>query len=315
VASLDGYTVTVQAPGPDAPTGLIASGTIDGRAWQVVADQPDTHGAGPGRQYIRPMGAAFGHARQVVSVPSLRASSAVPVDFGWPFGSIGSSADAIKGHPQVQYGAVRADVSYVTVELGNGAVLTLHPATVYGTRAVAFAVPEDATIAAVTAYSDRREIATAVPFKYPLGPAYFGAWLSPGQPGNPRASHPVGGGTFEGRAWSVTAHTGPWGTCLTASWGGAGGGAGGIGGAGCVTATSGPGTRILFTTPGFRGVACGIAAPSVARLVVHHPDGSGVQVRPVTVAGQKFFAFATRPGSQPPTWTAYDGSGGVAASS
>jgi len=313
--------VTVEGPGPDAPVGLIASGTIDGRAWQVVVDQPGTHGAGPGRQNIRPMGAVFGDARQVVSVPSLRASSAVPVDFGWPFGAIGSSADAIKGHPQVQYGAVRADVSYVKVELGNGAVLTLHPASVYGTRAVAFAAPEDATITAVTAYSDRGEIATAVPFKYQLGPAYFGVWLSPGQPGNPRASYQVGGGTFEGQAWSATAHTGPWGTCLTASSGGAGGaggaegGAGGIGGAGCVTAGSGPGTRILFTTIGARGVACGIAAPSVARLVVHRPDGSSVQVRPVTVAGQKFFAFATSPGSQPLTWTAYDGSGGVVASS
>ena len=313
--------MTVEGPGPDAPVGLIASGTIDGRAWQVVVDQPGTHGAGPGRQNIRPMGAVFGDARQVVSVPSLRASSAVPVDFGWPFGAIGSSADAIKGHPQVQYGAVRADVSYVKVELGNGAVLTLHPASVYGTRAVAFAAPEDATITAVTAYSDRGEIATAVPFKYQLGPAYFGVWLSPGQPGNPRASYQVGGGTFEGQAWSATAHTGPWGTCLTASSGGAGGaggaegGAGGIGGAGCVTAGSGPGTRILFTTIGARGVACGIAAPSVARLVVHRPDGSSVQVRPVTVAGQKFFAFATSPGSQPLTWTAYDGSGGVVASS
>jgi len=305
VTSAGGYTVTVQSPGPHAPAGLIASGTINGQAWKVVADQPGTHRAGPGQQNLRLQGPAFGDAHQVEVIPALRADSTVPVAFARPFGTIGSSPAAVKGSPQVQYGAVRTDVAYVTVRLGHGTVLTLRPATVYGTRAVAFAVPEDLTVVAVTAYSRDGEIATAVPFDYPLGPAYFGVWLRPGQQGNPRASYPVGAGTFAGQAWSATAHTGPWGTCLTAS-------SGGIGGAGC--ATAGTGTGIVFTAIGARGVACGIAGPAVVRVVVRRPDGSTVQVRPVTVGDQKFFAFATSvTGPHALGWTAYDGSGSVVA--
>jgi hypothetical protein len=306
VTSPGGHTVTVQQPSPHAAAGLIASGTIDGQDWKVVADQPGTHRAGPGRQNIRFQGSVFGDAQSVEVVPALHADSAVPVAFGAPFGGIGNSPAAVKGSPQVQYGAVRADVSYVTVKLGNGTMLTLHPATVYGTRAIAFAVPEDLTIVSVTAYSRGGEIATAIPFNYQLGPAYFGVWLSPGQAGNLRASYPAGAGTFEGAAWSATAHTGPWGVCLTAS-------SGGIGGAGCATAT-GPATGILFNTIGFRSVACGVAAPSVVRLVVHRPDGSSVQVRPVTAGDQKVFAFAmSRPGPHALSWTAYDRSGAVVA--
>jgi hypothetical protein len=309
VTSPGGHGVTVQVPTPHDPAGLIASGTVNGKGWSVTADQPGTHRAGPGQQNIRFSGRAFGDAQAVETVPSLRADSAVPVTFSRPFGAIGSSPAAVKGSPQVQYGAVRADVSSVTVRLGDGTVLTLHPVSVYGTRAVACAAPEDVTIVSATAYSRAGEIATAIPFGYPNGPAHFGDWLGPGQHGNPRASYQVGGGTFEGQAWSATAHTGPWGICLVAS-------SGGIGDAGCATAGSGPATGIVFTTTGFRAVACGVAAPSVVRLAVYRPDGSSVEVRPVTVAGRKFFAFAmTVTGRQALRWTAYDSSGAVVASS
>ena len=45
------------------------------------------------------------------------------------------------GPAQIQLGTVQADVSYVTVRLGDGTVLTLHPVSVYGTHAVALALP------------------------------------------------------------------------------------------------------------------------------------------------------------------------------
>jgi hypothetical protein len=111
IVSPGGYTVTVQPPGPHAPAGLIASGTINGQAWEVTADQPGTHRAGSGRQNIRFQGPLFGDARSVEVIPALRADSAVPVAFARPFGAIGSSPAAVKGSPQVQFGAVRADVS------------------------------------------------------------------------------------------------------------------------------------------------------------------------------------------------------------
>jgi hypothetical protein len=300
--------VTVRAPGPHAPAGLIASGTINGQNWDVVVDKPGTHRAGAGQQNIRFEGSAFGDAQAVESVPALRADSAVPVAFDPPFGAIGSSAAGRQGNPQVQYGAVRADISVVKVRLGNGTVLTLRPVTVYGTRAVAFAAPESATIADVSAYSPDGEIAAAIPFSYQDGPAYFGTWLKPGQDGNPRASYLIGSGRFEGQAWSATAYRGPWGICLTAS-------AAGPGGAGCVTATSQPSTRVLFSTTGYQAVTCGIAAQAVVRLAVNRPEGAAIDVRPVVVGNQKFFAFPMNPGTKALSWTAYDSSGAVVASS
>lgn len=293
------YTVTVRAPGPHAQAGLVASGTINGQSWGVVVDSPDA-----GQQNIRFEGSAFGDAQAVESGPALRADSAVPVSFGPPFGSIGSSPAAIEGNPQVQYGAVRGDVSYLKVRLDNGAVLTLHPATVYGIRAVAFAAPENATIASVTAYARGGEIATAIPFRYSDGPSYFGVWLAPGQHENLLASRLIGSGLVKGQAWSVTAYTGPWGTCLVAS-------VGGPGGVGCATAAAArPSTRVLFSTFGAQPVTCGIAAPNVVRIAVTRSASGTTEIRPVMVGSQKFFAFP-----KALSWRAYDASGAVVASS
>ena len=298
--------VTVQVPGAHSQAGLIASGTVNGQGWQVLTYQPGTHRAGPGRQNIYFGGRAFGDAQGVASVPALRVDDAVPVSFGAPTGGIGNSPGGIQG----QYGAVRGDVWYVTVRLGDGSVFTLHPVTVYGTRAIAFVAPEGIAIVSATAYSRAGEIATAIPFNYRYGPAYFGDWLRPGQRGAPRASRLIGSGTFQGRAWSATAYTGPWGTCLTAT------SQGSPGGAGCATAAAKLSTGIVFTSILNPQVVCGIAAPSVVRVVAGRPDGSTVEVRPVTVAGQKFFAFpTTMRGQRALSWTAYDGSGAVVASS
>jgi hypothetical protein len=292
--------VTVQVPGPHSEAGLIASGTVNGQDWQVTVRPPGSHGTGPGQQSIYFGGRAWGDVQQVLTVPELRADSAVPVSFGDAVGSIGTAPSG----PQAQYGGVRDDVSYVTVRLGDGSVFTLHPVTVYGTRAIAFVSPEGIAITDVTAYSRAGEIARAVPFNDPHGPARFGVWLRPGQQGSPRGSHLVGSGTFQGQPWSAIAHTGPWGTCLSA-------GVGGLFDTRCATPAAR--TGIMFSTLGFRQVVCGVAAPSVIRVVAHRSDGSTIEVRPVAVSGQKFFAFpATDRGTF--RWTAYDGSGAVVAS-
>ena len=229
------YTVTVQAPGPHSAPGLIASGTIDGRRWQLTAAKPGTGAPGPGEQIFTTSGLGVRGARAGPQPwPALVVNGADSVPF---------SGGLVIGPVQVMYGAVPADVTYVAVRLGNGAVLTLHPAAVYGVRAVAFAVPVGARIVDAAAYSQQGEIAAAIPFNDSNGRAYFGLWLTPGQHGLARASGRIGSGTANGTAWSVTAYLGPWGICLTAS-------SGGIGGAGCATAT-GPATGVLFTTAGF----------------------------------------------------------------
>lgn len=217
-----------------------------------------------------------------------------------------------RGPVQVQYGAVRTDVTYVAVRLGNGTVLVLHPVAVYGVRAVAFAVPVGAGVVDATAYSRHGEIATAIPFNAPNGVAAVGVWLTPGQHGLARASGRIGSGTASGRAWSITAYLGPWGICYQ-------GPATGLTSASCMPTTaldrnSGPlNSATLSMTGDGPAVAAGHAPPSAAWVIVNQADGTTTKVWPVTAGGQKLFTFQLRPGPDPLSWTAYDNSGRVVA--
>lgn len=158
------YTVTVQSPGPHSPAGLIASGKINGKYWQLVTDKPGTDGASPGDQEITVSGAALLNPMTGI-VPDLSTDHADPVAF----------AEVGLMPVEARYGPVQADVAYVKVTLDNGTVLTLHPATVYGARAVGFATPASAVIVSATAYSRHGEIATAIPFNDPGGQVFFGS--------------------------------------------------------------------------------------------------------------------------------------------
>jgi hypothetical protein len=302
------YTVTVQTRSPHAPAGEIAAGTLDGQAWQITAKKPGTDGAAPGMQLIVASGPAAGPAGMSAAGSPLAANGADPV--AWQEYGMGNST------AQGQLGAVRADVSYVTVRLSNGTVLTLQPVTVYGARAVAFVAPLGATILDATAYSRHGEIATAIPFSYPGqrasfvdGIASFITWLKPGQHGLDRASGRLGSGTFDGHTWSATVYLGPWGICFEVA-----GGAPMV--SYCTPATSALGTHLLFWTGVDPNVAGGSAAASVARVVVHRVDGVTVEVRPVTIGQQKFFVFPMRDDDRDPLgWKAYDSSGRLVASS
>lgn len=302
------YTATVQAPGRNAQPGEFASGTINGQRWRITAGPPGAEGAAHNQQAVSAYGPAFGSSREPNSGPAVTVfipAFTVPVSGRGPvsFGSLYS------GPSQAQYGAVAADVSFITVRLDNGTVLTLYPVTVYGVRMVAFAAPVNAGIVDATAYSQHGEIATAVPFNAPGSAAVFTTWLRPGQHGLTRVSGRIGSGAYLGRSWSASAYQGPWGICIVAT-------GGGTRGASCVPGTSADlGTSVLFWTSGDPEVAAGNAAPSVARLVVHRPDGTTIQVQPVTVGQQKFFAFPMRAGRQALSWQAYDSSGTVVASS
>ncbi len=294
------YTVTVQAPGRDAQPGAIASGTINGRRWWILADRPGVDGAGPGQQDIITTGPAVGAIGWTApAVPVLStAHSLGPVSF----------TGITSGAAQVQVGAVQADVSYVTVRLGNGSVLTLHPVLVYGTRAVAFAIPVGAAITDAAAYSAHGEIGVAVPFNQPGGIAWFASWLRPGQHQAARVSARIGSGTAGGTAWSATAYLGPWGICI-GLYGFA------FPGALCVPSVPALTAVLDLNQGGTPEIAGGIAPGSVARVVVTQPDGTTAQVRLVTVGGQKLFAIALRPGTGPLRWTAYDSAGKAVASS
>jgi hypothetical protein len=293
------YSATVRPPGPHSPPGLIASGTVNGQRWQIVAGRPGAGGAGRGQQIFLATGPALDSGSASTSLPTAALKSTDPVSL---FG-------LLCGPTQVQFGTVRADVSVVRVRLGNGRTLTLHPATVWGVRMVAFAIPLGAPVVSATAYSPRGEIATAIPFNAAGGMAAFATWLRPGQHGLARASGRVGSGSYHGSAWSAWAYLGPWGACLT-------GQAGGTSTSSCMgtTSTARLGTGVMFWTDGDPAVAVGSADQSVARIVVTSPGGKTTQMRLVTVGGARFFAFPFGQGPKPWKWTAYDGSGHAIAS-
>jgi hypothetical protein len=293
------YTSTVRAPGPHSPPGLIASGTVNGQSWQIVAGRPGAGGAGRGQQIFLAAGAALASGSASTSVPTVVLTSKDPAEL------IGLSC----GPTQVQFGAVRAGVSIVKVRLGNGRTLTLHPAMVWGVRMVAFAIPLGAPVVSATAYSPRGEIATAIPFNAAGGMATFATWLKPGQHGLARASGRVGSGSYLGSTWSASAYLGPWGACLT-------GHADGADASSCVDAASAAalGTGVMLWTDGVPAVAVGSADRFVARVVVTSPDGKTTRMRLVTVGGVRFFAFPFGQGPKPWKWTAYDDSGRVIAS-
>ena len=288
------YTVTVRPPGPHSPPGLVAAGTINGQRWQVTLGRPGGGGAGPGQQFSVVSGPAFGSESLIDSGTALASDGTEPVAF----------TATSSGSNQAQFGAVRADVSYVTVRLGNGTLLTLHPATVWGVRVVAFAAPVGAEITAATAYSRHGVIATAIPFDRPGELATFSAWLRPGQHGLSRASGRIASGVVSGHAWSVTAYLGPWGICLDSS----------AGGGDCLPTAAGLGTSLLFRAAGSPGVAGGMASAAVTRVVAYPSGGAAVQTRPVTVGGQKFFAFPLAHGEKAVRWKAFDRAGNVVAS-
>jgi len=288
--------VTVQPPAANAPAGEVASGTIDGKQWWLTAELPGTEGAPHGQEVIVASGPAMGAS-------PLDAIVTVPQPSGTDPAALGALSS---GGTQIQYGGVTAEVTHLVAGLSNGQTLTLLPVTVYGTRMVAFAAPLGTSITQVTAFSAHGELASAVPFSVPGSFSMVGAWLAPGQHGLSRASGQVGSGTYQGKHWSVTADVGPWGVCVLAD--------GDSEVSGCIPTTTGLGTGVLSLPAATPEVAFGMAAASVTRVTVHRPDGSTVQVRPVTVGKQKLFAVAMKAGPHKLTWTAYGASGAVVAS-
>jgi hypothetical protein len=288
------YSATVRPPGPHSPPGLIASGTVNGQRWQIVAGQPGAGGARRGQQIFLATGPALDSGSASTSVPTALWKSKDPVVF------LGLSC----GPTQVQFGEVRADVSSVKVRLGNGSTLTLHPATVWGARMVAFAIPMGAPVVSATAYSRHGDIATAIPWNEPGQMAAFALWLRPGQHGPARASGSIGSGLYRGSTWSATAYVGPWGVCLEA-------GTAQSSASSCTGATSmsGLGTNTVLWSDGPTAVAVGSAGASVARIVVTAPDGKTTTVHPAAVGAFRFFAFPLRAGPKAWKWTAYDSSG------
>lgn len=270
--------VTVVPPGPGAPAGQIASGTVGRAHWSARVTVP-RHGQ-----------ACFtaGDAGQICGL------SARPIGPADLEGGLSAHGYRILGGP------VQPRVTRVEVLLADGQRLILHPAAAYGQRWVAVALPLRARISRAVAYDGRAVYRYAIPFSQP-GPypsPTFSEWLRPGSAGLPRRVIQVASGTAGGHRWSVTEYTGPWGRCFVLP-----------GGSDCLEGTgplieAGQLTQGMFYVPG--GVHLATAAAGVASVELDL--SSGQQIRAATRAGyggERFYAFVLPHGTQVAGWTAY----------
>jgi hypothetical protein len=285
------HTVTVSPPARPPAPGVIASGTIDGRAWRITADRSLAAGQARGTQCVRAAGSDS-------CGPVSPATAGSPVSFT----GVGS------GTVQAEYGAVARSVSYVTVQLGDGTTLALRPVPVSGFRMVGFEAPAGLRVLRATAYSARGVLATAVPFSQRGQLATFALWLRPGLRGPARVTRLVAAGTASGHRWAVTGYAGPWGYCLIAR---TPGGRNQF----CLDAATFTGTALAGLLSGTPTVWIGYAAAGVDHVMVSYRDGTVGRVPVARVGRQKFFALAAvAGGSRAVRWRAYDGAGHQVAS-
>jgi hypothetical protein len=273
------YQVTVNPPAKNAPAGLIASGTTDGKPWRVRLASDGR----AGETAFAPDFSEFGVGDETDGSPAV-----------FTVGGGGAGGNSLS----MVVAAVRADVSEVTLRLPRGTVLDLHPVAFHGQRWVGVVLPGRLQIIKAVVYSRHREVAYAIPF----GTSTFVSWLRPGQQGEARHTFLVGSGLVDGRRWSWHAYTGPWGNCFQAAPGGDSycpeGSSVSRGQVATMSTCSAPPT---FYTAG--------ASPAVRVLRFKMSDGSMRFAPAVSVLGLRFAAVELGKGQRMVSWSAYGASG------
>jgi hypothetical protein len=265
------HHVVVSPIGPHAQPGLIGHGTTDGHRWTALLSW-DSHNGLTLTGNGLPSWASYGNTNtQFASGPAAITST-------------GSHAQVL------EFGTVRADVTHVTVSLGDGEFITLTPVSWRGQRWVAVLLPARVPMARAVLYTSSGELAYAVPFRG----SELNVWWKPGQTGPARITMSVGSGVVDGHPWHVTADFGPWGYCYR-----------GAGSSTCIDSTTNPNlvpARTLVSpmicgsldAAGVRGARAGFAvtAAAVRRIVVTYSGGRTATYATVTVGSDRMFGFA-----------------------
>jgi hypothetical protein len=144
-----------------------------------------------------------------------------------------------------------------------------------------------------------------VPYHGPGISNLVASWLRTGQPGRRRATVTVASGTAGGQPWTAIATAGPLGPVPD-----------GPGGSDCFETQGGlnPGSGTAAAITGCSPLAQGAfyqgsALGSVRSLRLKLSDGSTRRLRPVSLAGSRFFAYAIARGVRVVRWRAYDAAG------
>ncbi|HEY2550844.1 MAG TPA: hypothetical protein VGI64_09735 [Streptosporangiaceae bacterium] len=270
-------------PGRSSVPGEIAHGTVNGKPWKVVLGKD----------------------------ASVR-STGLPIDASVPGPQLSAGHDAdfsSTGNARVTstYGRVRRDVTSLAVTLSDETVLTLRPVTLYGRPYVAFQAPTRLTITKVVAYGPYGELGYAVAFK-----GMVNQWLRSDQPVPPLVTARIATGVADGKTWSITGYSGPAGLCFDV----VGPSEGGPSCFGDVGPVSRP-VEIMevASDPGHPpDFYLGRVQPDVARLELLLAGGQAVNLRPLELAGVKYFGYLNNAAPRLLGWAAYDAAGNQLAS-
>jgi hypothetical protein len=190
--------ITVSDVGRRAVNGVIAAGTVNGKAWRVkLVKKPSDYSP----CWSRP-GSGF----------ALNADCSEPVGRllkHWE--TFPGPANIISEDP-VLYGPVRPEVNRVSLRLSDGVVLILRPVQAFGHKWIGIVMPAGLAPVKAVAYGRDRELAHSVPFDDNVGGRNydFMSWLPAGDEGPSRMTKVVRGGGM-----TLVLRTGPWGNCLS----------------------------------------------------------------------------------------------------
>lgn len=306
--------IRLNPPNPAAPGGVFASGTADGRKWALAVRNI---AARPGTPSCLPAVMFNGRYGDVL----YQAQPGTP-----PFGNPALLA-RIPGFPGI-------GVIFTQVAVGDGRLVGTFPGrgSVTARPVLVRACGRSFNLAGY-AFDDSRGITSEIvtynrfgpdkgivlsqgggPGTLP-GPEPAGIWsnLDKSRADNraTQAQYPIGAGNVGSEIWHIRTSLGLSGQCYTATLrGGRGRGQSGE----CVPVAAPPRTATLSAVPisGARmqlpGFA-GLVTPRAARAVVSVDNGTDLTVRPVTVAGRSYLAFAVPPHCRPYRLALFDAAG------
>jgi hypothetical protein len=186
------YTVTVNHLPSHARKGVVASGTQDGRPWQVTMSGTASNS---NVTFMNPLGPG----------PTPVGNSVIPQFTGeW-----GATA------PAEAVGAVSPAVTDIQLILAGGKVIDLRPVWWSAHPYVGVELPPGASLVRAVEYAGERELAYYIPLP---GSFSFDNWWRPGQVGPARYGGLIGSGVVNGSRWSVRAEIGPWGYCYVGTY-------------------------------------------------------------------------------------------------
>jgi len=308
-------TVTTNPASTNAPHGVFASGTADGKPWQLAVRNID---ADPGTPWCVPAVMLNGRDGDVLFKAQNPAPSYAPPTFGNP-----AFLTTIPGFPGVSavFTQLPPRATKLTATFLNGTWLAVRPVWVsacgqrFHLAGFLFADSRRAVTQLISGTSNEQFFASSGPG----GGSPAGLWTNfDGSRADLRAgtSGLIGQGTTNGAYWTIMEGLGLAGQCYIVR-------ARAKGTAGrdqqCLPVALPPSVAALGPVPfpdgigGLSGYA-GLVSPRAAKVIVTLSAAPALTVTPVNVAGRAYVAFAVPPGCQVTRMRLFDSAGRLLAS-